>query len=350
MGVVALAAAVALVAAACNPGWAWMVAGTGASGNTGDAGPADHATFEQPGSVVAAPDGSYYVVDGAACVIRHISADKQIDRVAGNGTCGDAGDGGPATQAEINPNPGDYGISEGALALGPDGTLYLVDTGNDRIRSIAPDGTISTYSDAGDCAFGMYGGIAVLPTGVFFGCGPDGIFMVSNGHGVSATGTLAACIYGFIPDSLATDTSGNLYVVDDRSQSVVKVGADGRCKTLLASGTSYGVRSVSAAPDGTIYVSEMNGNALDAGGYIVRVDPDGTVTTIAGTGNPDPGTAGQSGHATTLDLSPFAIAVTPHRGLLVTSGHGVYRIDQPATAPGPSSTTTTSTTTTPPPT
>jgi hypothetical protein len=80
-----------------------------------------------------------------------------------------------------------------------------------------------------------------------------------------------------------------------------------------------------ATADGTIYATTL-------GNTVVRVDPDDTVTTIAGTGTADPGTTAQSGVGTELDLSPVALATTPRNGLLIASGHVVYRLQDPAHA------------------
>lgn len=81
---------------------------------------------------------------------------------------------------------------------------------------------------------------------------------------------------------------------------------------------------------------------------VVRLDPDGTVTPIAGTGNPDPATGRQYGDGLDLDLSPAGLAVTPNNGLLISSGHVVYRLDKPAQA-GPTTTVPATTSTAPPP-
>ncbi len=65
----AIVAVLALVAIACDPGRVTPIAGTGTAGNTGDGGPATFATFETPGGIAAIPGGGYYVVDDTACVI-----------------------------------------------------------------------------------------------------------------------------------------------------------------------------------------------------------------------------------------------------------------------------------------
>ena len=101
--VAAVVAVLALVAVACEPGKTNPVAGTGTSGNTGDGGPATSATFETPGGIAAIPGGGYYVVDDTACVIRKVDAAGTITTIAGTGTCGYTGDGGPATAAQIHP-------------------------------------------------------------------------------------------------------------------------------------------------------------------------------------------------------------------------------------------------------
>jgi RHS repeat-associated protein len=106
------------------------VAGGGACCNLGDGGLATQARLNTPRDVVVGPDGSLYIADNAGVRIRRVSPDGIISTVAGNGTAGFSGDGGPAYAALVR-YP--YGV-----AFGPDGSLYIADTGNHRIRRVAP--------------------------------------------------------------------------------------------------------------------------------------------------------------------------------------------------------------------
>src|SRR5436190_15085284 len=77
----------------------------------------------------------------------------EIRTIAGNGTKGFSGDGGPAAKAQVNDPFG--------LTRGPDGALYFCDTDNHRIRKIAPDGTISTVAGTGERGWSGDGGPAL---------------------------------------------------------------------------------------------------------------------------------------------------------------------------------------------
>lgn len=99
------------------------------------------ATFVRPVALLAAADGSLYVGDSGAHRVRRIAPDGTVHAVAGTGTAGFAGDGGAATAAQLD--------GPSSLSQGPDGTLYVVDAGNSRIRAVSPDGGIRTVLGTG---------------------------------------------------------------------------------------------------------------------------------------------------------------------------------------------------------
>ncbi len=117
------------------------LAGGGTRVSDGDGGAALDAIVSQPWDTSLAPDGSTWVVERLTDRIRRIAPDGTISTVAGGNGRGFAGDGGPATAARLN--------LPRAVAFGPDGTAYVADTNNWRVRAIAPDGTISTVAGAG---------------------------------------------------------------------------------------------------------------------------------------------------------------------------------------------------------
>ena len=104
------------------------VAGTGELDFSGDGGPATEATLAGPDGLAFAADGSLYIADRENNRVRRIDSDGIIDTVAGTGVSGYAGDGGPASEAELA-NP------EG-IAFDADGNLYIADFGNRRIRKV----------------------------------------------------------------------------------------------------------------------------------------------------------------------------------------------------------------------
>ncbi len=104
-------------------------------------GPNDRTKLLSAVDVVAAADGTVYVVDGDGCRVWRVGPDGTATVAAGTGTRGFSGDGGPAVAAQLNKPSG--------VALGPDGSLYIADARNERIRRVAPDGVISTFAGGG---------------------------------------------------------------------------------------------------------------------------------------------------------------------------------------------------------
>src|SRR5438128_6474412 len=132
------------------------VAGTGARGFAGDGGPAIAARLDQPLAVAADYSGALFIADGTNDRIRRVDADGTINTVVGTGAFGSAGDGGTARDARVNEVFG--------LALGRDGTLYLADTRNDRVRSVSLSGIIATLAGPGPLSNDADGG--TLPAGI----------------------------------------------------------------------------------------------------------------------------------------------------------------------------------------
>ncbi len=112
------------------------VAGTGERGAAGDGGPATSATFYAPPTIRLGPDGSLFIVDMNNHRVRAIDHGGNVTTVAGNGVRGFDGDGGPAIRAALS-SPAD-------IAFSPDGVMYIADGGNARMRAVAPSGTITT--------------------------------------------------------------------------------------------------------------------------------------------------------------------------------------------------------------
>jgi sugar lactone lactonase YvrE len=127
--------------------------GTGNSGYSGDGGPAVEAQLHWPTALALGPDGTLYFADSLNQVIRHVRADGTIETVAGTGDKGYAGDGGPATAAQLaEPN---------GLAIDADGTMYISDRSNFVLRRVDPDGTIDTIAGIGLEGFDGNGGAAL---------------------------------------------------------------------------------------------------------------------------------------------------------------------------------------------
>jgi hypothetical protein len=122
------------------------VAGTGAPGYSGDGGAAREAELASPARLRIGPDGALYFVETRNHVVRRLAPDGTIGTFAGTGQRGYAGDGGPATEADLN-TPYD-------IRFAPNGDAYVADTANNVIRRIDRDGVISTVAGTGEAAFG----------------------------------------------------------------------------------------------------------------------------------------------------------------------------------------------------
>jgi sugar lactone lactonase YvrE len=128
------------------------VAGNGTPGFSGEGGPATSAQLYAPSGVAVDTAGNLYISDTYSGSIRKVS-NGVITTVAGNGTPGFSGDNGPATVAQLN-SP--YG-----LAVDTAGNLYIADTGNQRIRRVSSGGAIATVAGNGTPGFSGDGGAAI---------------------------------------------------------------------------------------------------------------------------------------------------------------------------------------------
>ncbi|MFD8232973.1 RICIN domain-containing protein [Streptomyces sp. NPDC059696] len=126
--------------------------GTGAVGAGGDGGPAVSAQLNRPHALAVDGTGALYIADYANHRVRKVTADGKISTVAGAGASGFSGDDGPATAARLN---GPVGV-----AVDSAGDLYIADYGNHRVRRVAADEKISTVAGTGTAGFGGDGGPA----------------------------------------------------------------------------------------------------------------------------------------------------------------------------------------------
>jgi uncharacterized protein (TIGR03437 family) len=157
------------------------IAGTGSQGLVGDGGPATSAWLNYPLGLAVDSSNNLYIADTFNHAVRKITSDGTITTIAGTGLNGFSGDGGPATKAQLN-YPKD-------IAVGPDGVVYIADTLNNRIRAVSPNGTISTIAGGG-----------------YFGDGGDG-------------GPALAALLRF-PSGIAADNSGRVYLADTQNYKI----------------------------------------------------------------------------------------------------------------------------------
>lgn len=154
------------------------VAGNGAGDPTGDGGPATASGVNAPAGVAVDSKGRLFYSDSGNHRVRMIDQGGIVTTVAGTGTAGAGGDGGPARNAQLK--------SPAGLAFAADGSLLIADSGNNKIRRVAPDTTISTVAGTGGGGSGGDGGPATsaqLNVPVDIAAGPQGGFFIAEQGG-----------------------------------------------------------------------------------------------------------------------------------------------------------------------
>lgn len=151
------------VAKLTSAGTIFTVAGNGMDDSSGDGGLATQAALKSPFSIAIDASGNLLIADNSAATVRRVNPDGIISKVAGNKLFGFSGDGGPAVTGTFN-------IPQ-SIAFGPSGSLYVADFLNNRIRRIDASGLLSTVAGSGRSGKAGDGGPATsadlyLPAGV----------------------------------------------------------------------------------------------------------------------------------------------------------------------------------------
>jgi len=241
-----------------------VVAGTLSKGGySGDGQQATTATLNQPLGTAVGPDGTLYIADYGNNRIRKVSLSGIITTYAGTGTGGFTGDGGQATSARIN---GPF-----TIISDPKGNIYFVDYLNRRVRKIGTDGVITTVAGSGNFTVSGDGGLATATDMIpgFITLGPDGSLYISD-DGYTAQGSHR--LRKVLPNGTITTVAGN---------KTSGFTGDGGQATAAALRSVDGVAIDSV---GNIFIAEADG------ARIRKVAPNGIITTYAGTG-----VAGSSG-------------------------------------------------------
>ena len=178
------------------------------------------ARFDTPSGLAVAADGTIYVADTGNNAIRRIARDGSVTTLAGNGTAGFQD--GAASEAQFN---GPVGVAVSAA-----GRVFVADTYNDRIRVVEPDGRVATFA-------------------------PDAVFNT--------------------PCGVAVDAAGRVYVADTRNRVVQQIDPAGSSAIAIGFTALSRPIGIATAPDGDVYVTDERGG-------VVAIHPDGSSRTVAG--------------------------------------------------------------------
>lgn len=282
----------ALMADAASPAW-------------GDGGFAKDARLSRPSGVAADSLGNVYLADRDHHRIRRVALNGTIATVAGSGTAGYSGDGGPATEALLN--------APSAVSIDASGNLYIADAGNNRVRKVTLDGTITTIAGRGDAGFSGDFGAAVKAQldapGYAIADAGGNLWIADTGNGrirkVDATThvitTMLSGLQG--PRGLAFDGVGNLYFTEQDGPHVRRLSPAGDVMSL-GEGMWNVPRGVAVNANGEVFVADTGLQ------QILRLDSPGQAAVVAGSGIA--GFSGDGGDALFAELGfPWDVAADP---------------------------------------
>jgi len=232
------------------------IAGNGISSYGGDGGPAINASFSEPQAVAVDAIGNVYIVDEDDNVIRKVNTSGIIKTIAGNGTIGFNGDNGPATSAKMT--------SPSGICLDTAGNIYIADTYNHVVRFVnVSTGIITTIAGKGGF------------------------------NGFTGDGGLAVLAELNLPEGVAIDRKGNLYIADAGNNKIRIVDTAGIISSFAGSGVggyggdgglataaklNYPISVLADTASDKIYIGDINNNRVRV------IDALGIISTFAGTG------------------------------------------------------------------
>jgi hypothetical protein len=258
-------------------------AGTaGKGGYTGDGGPATSATIYDPQQLAVDAAGDVFIADSGNNVIREVTPDGNIKTVAGDGTFGYAGDGGPATSAEL---ASPYGV-----AVDSSGNLYIADSSNNVIRRVdAQTGVITTVAG-------------------------DHTAYVANDYkpAYSGDGGPATLAQLNDPQGVALNKAGDLFIADTANKAVRIVTPSGQISSMASNPPVQPEGITVDNTTGTVYTADANSGKIDA------------ITGLAPPALTAPGPVAPAQPGTEVPESPVAVAL-PLVVLVLAGAYAVLR-------------------------
>jgi len=237
-------------------GIANVLAGNGYKGSIDVSVGARLSKLGRPQGLAVDPLGRVYFADSYNDVVARVNGRGELEVVAGTGVRGFNGEEGPATELKLD-RPYD-------VAVDGDGNVYIIDTGNHRLRKVTPDGFMTTLAGAGDL-------------------GP------SHDPQPAVTASLSS------PWGVFVDAAGLIYICDGGTHVVRRLNRNGTIETIAGIGTPgysgdggparqaqlNAPESVFVRSDGSLLIEDEFNNVIRF------VDRDGTISTLLGTGEPN---------------------------------------------------------------
>lgn len=272
-----------------------------------------------PASLAASPDGGIYFSNSELAKVMKIDADGYLSTIAGSGVGPSSGDGGPAANAVFS--------SISIIAVGPDGSLYIVEKNAGTIRKVTPDGIIRRFAGAGGSVIKVEDNIPAVQVrfGAITGVVPskDGSVYVSDGsnhvvYKITTDGILhrfaGTGVAGFSGDDGMALTAqlnfptvsdiglnGEVYINDYSNELIRLVDGSGNIRTVVGMRNSTGQPTQDGVPALSTRISRVtdvkiakNGNIyyLEGGSLLRKVNSQGLVESLSNRGNnplPEPG-------------------------------------------------------------
>ncbi len=311
------------------------LAGTGVAGFSGDGGPATSAQLNLPYGLAVDSTGAVYVADLGNNRVRKITPGGTISTVAGNGAMLSAGDGGAATAASL--------MSPRNLAIDASGNLYISEFDGHRVREVAPTGTITTIAGTGVAGYSGDNGSPTqaqlaYPAGLAFDSGGS-LYIADSGNnrvrrimaGLIATVVGAGSTTLMTPVAVAVGSNATVYVADFNPEVHMLTASGG---WSVFAGTASPGFSGDGGPATLAQLTQPRDLALDKSGdvfiadgvHVRKVNSSGVIQTVAGDGYLN--AVGDFGTATNAVLyQPSGVSLDT-QGNLYIADTGTQRVRQ----------------------